>query len=718
MAETKFCADMSGVAEVYNLIINAATRFNMKGTSLPRIVVVGTESTGKTSLINRIVNKDFLPSGTGIVTRMPIKIGLVRTPLDDPRRKESKVKRDDWAEIEHDSKIYTDFNEVSDRLREIMNQQAGAGVSNTPIVVHVYSESALNLSLVDLPGLVINQIAGQEKNIPEQIERMVTSYISDPNTIILCVLPANVPPSNWKARNVVDKVDPSGERTLAALTQIDAMVDGTNANDALSGKDLKFKLGIIGVCNRSQRQLDNGISIDQTARLEQDYFSQNYPDFSNTCGIKYLIKRMNELLVKKIKADLPRLMTAFQNDLKKIERQLIDLGVREDITPENRSKKMFEIISDFSKEYEKLIQGGRAVLYNDEEAPCKKISDIFYVDFERELEIDHTKNLTPDRVKRWIDNAIGLTPKILCSSAPFIEVCKTETQRYCDPSVECVVRVHIELLDGIDTCTRNVRNVRSAFQMYPQIEKRFREIITELLSDYFEESKDLIEVYIESLASHISGAHPMFANAIDVESKKIRDGRTVKLGNFEKSSDKPSTNQTQPAKQAPGWTISRKQITSISQESEPGMLEEVLPHDQSNRIMNKINGNESNEVFSDPKNNLYHGAEQRRNEQPELMFDETTSLIMSLVPKYMSIVRRNVLDTVPVLIVSSMNRKLEKKLAPTLNQRLGSLSVAELEELFREEEKIATMRQQLESQRKELDTMINSIKAISSKNLD
>ena len=66
----------------------------------------------------------------------------------------------------------------------------------------------------------------------------------------------------------------------------------------------------------------------------------------------------------------------------------------------------------------------------------------------------------------------------------------------------------------------------------------------------------------------------------------------------------------------------------------------------------------------------------------------------------MSIVRRNILDTVPVLIISSMNRKLEKKLGPTLNQRLGSLNAAELEELFREEEEIATMRQQLESQRK------------------
>lgn len=80
-----------------------------------------------------------------------------------------------------------------------------------PIVVHIYSESALNLSLVDLPGLVINKIAGQAEDIPEQIERMVIDYISDPNTIILCVLPANVPASNWHAWNVLNKVDPSGE---------------------------------------------------------------------------------------------------------------------------------------------------------------------------------------------------------------------------------------------------------------------------------------------------------------------------------------------------------------------------------------------------------------------------------------------------------------------------------------------------------------------------
>ena len=61
--------------------------------------------------------------------------------------------------------------------------------------------------------------------------------------------------------------------------------------------------------------------------------------------------------------------------------------------------------------------------------------------------------------------------------------------------------------------------------MYPKIKERFREIITDLLSKYFKKSKNLIEDYINSLASQINVAHPIFINAIDIESKKIRDGR-------------------------------------------------------------------------------------------------------------------------------------------------------------------------------------------------
>ena len=39
---------------------------------LPQIVVVGAQSCGKSSVLENIVGKDFLPRGSGIVTRRPL----------------------------------------------------------------------------------------------------------------------------------------------------------------------------------------------------------------------------------------------------------------------------------------------------------------------------------------------------------------------------------------------------------------------------------------------------------------------------------------------------------------------------------------------------------------------------------------------------------------------------------------------------------------------
>jgi ABC-type branched-subunit amino acid transport system ATPase component len=48
-----------------------------KQISLPRIVVLGTQSSGKSSLLENIVGLDFLPRGSGVVTRRPLELRLV-----------------------------------------------------------------------------------------------------------------------------------------------------------------------------------------------------------------------------------------------------------------------------------------------------------------------------------------------------------------------------------------------------------------------------------------------------------------------------------------------------------------------------------------------------------------------------------------------------------------------------------------------------------------
>src|SRR6201996_9790701 len=49
---------------------------------LPQIVVVGSQSSGKSSVLENIVGRDFLPRGSGIVTRRPLILQLINVPSE------------------------------------------------------------------------------------------------------------------------------------------------------------------------------------------------------------------------------------------------------------------------------------------------------------------------------------------------------------------------------------------------------------------------------------------------------------------------------------------------------------------------------------------------------------------------------------------------------------------------------------------------------------
>lgn len=68
---------------------------------LPKIVVVGGQSSGKSSVLEAVVGRDFLPRGTGIVTRRPLELQL--ETASDPNSGE-------WGEFGHlPGQKFTDF---------------------------------------------------------------------------------------------------------------------------------------------------------------------------------------------------------------------------------------------------------------------------------------------------------------------------------------------------------------------------------------------------------------------------------------------------------------------------------------------------------------------------------------------------------------------------------------------------------------------------------
>lgn len=153
-------------------------------------VVVGSQSAGKSSVLENIVGRDFLPRGSGIVTRRPLILQLINVPDDGsdplpqsahPSQYNANVARPgEWAEFNHiPNRRYTDFGDVK---REIENETArvagnNKGITRQPINLKIYSPHVLNLTLVDLPGLTkVRSLASRRELLCKANSIRIGSY--------------------------------------------------------------------------------------------------------------------------------------------------------------------------------------------------------------------------------------------------------------------------------------------------------------------------------------------------------------------------------------------------------------------------------------------------------------------------------------------------------------------------------------------------------------
>ena len=220
---------------------------------LPRIASLGTQSSGKSSVLESIVGLDFLPRGDGVVTRRPLELRLCHIQDGQP-----------WAIFEErKGEKFTDFNKVRETI-EALTDEVCVGEKNIvdkPIVLNVYSPTCPDLTLVDLPGVTRVPVGKQPKNIEEITKKMAKRYCEDPLTIILCVIAANSDIATSDGLKMAKEIDVNGVRTLGVLTKLDIMDAGTDARKALMGEEIPLKLGYVGVKNRSKQDLVNKIPM-------------------------------------------------------------------------------------------------------------------------------------------------------------------------------------------------------------------------------------------------------------------------------------------------------------------------------------------------------------------------------------------------------------------------------------------------------------------------
>ena len=319
---------------------------------LPRICSLGTQSSGKSSVLESIVGLDFLPRGDGVVTRRPLELRLCHINSGEP-----------WAVFEERKGTkFTDFVKVRETIEALTDEvcKTNKNIIDKPIVLNVYSQTCPDLTLVDLPGVTRVPIGDQPKNIEEITKNMARRYVDDPLTIILCVIAANSDIATSDGLKLAKEIDTTGSRTLGVLTKLDIMDAGTDARKALMNEEIPLKLGYVGVKNRSKQDLMNKLSMAETARKEKEFF-KSHPAYKNLpaghLGTDVLINKLTKIYFRIIRENLPRIVKAINERVKSAEEELASLGQPMPTDDAGKMSLLWNMINEYCDIFRKVLQG-------------------------------------------------------------------------------------------------------------------------------------------------------------------------------------------------------------------------------------------------------------------------------------------------------------------------------------------------------------------------
>lgn len=239
---------------------------------LPRVVVVGDQSAGKTSVLEVIVRARIFPRGLGeMMTRSPIQVTLSEG-------------EEHIAQIKGQDRLYhLDSESDLARLRKdiehgmLSKLKGGQVVSPEPLSLVVRGPGLHPLVLVDLPGIIQANTLGMPDTTKGSIFEMCQNHIENPNAIILCIQDASRDPEGSGVADMIRNADPQGDRTIFVLTKVDLAeqlkLPSQKLQTILKGQKFNMKAkSYFAVVTGTSNPND---SIDSIRKAEKEYFQQS-----------------------------------------------------------------------------------------------------------------------------------------------------------------------------------------------------------------------------------------------------------------------------------------------------------------------------------------------------------------------------------------------------------------------------------------------------------
>ena len=314
--------------------------------TLPTIVVVGLESHGKSSLMERLALRDVFPRGVGFVTRMPILLKLRQVNFENSvgirliRLSGSSV----VEEVEEEKKFYDigqrNFAEVvAEKMQQFISQRGG-GSGNMQVVIdhrieiEIRAADLVDIDLLDLPGIV-----SMPKDVAEASLRLTRDFLQRDDTLALCVIDDLLPAvRSSQALGEIGRVDGLGARTIVVLTKVD-MLQGPSSqqNPARLAHRLANPATTVGFAPKAfipviNRGEDDGRSLSDTLDAEEATFAEwkrTTPELpaADHLGLTGVLNSLNSLIEEHIRQKwLPHQLEKATRRLQVVRDEIDSLG--------------------------------------------------------------------------------------------------------------------------------------------------------------------------------------------------------------------------------------------------------------------------------------------------------------------------------------------------------------------------------------------------------
>ncbi|KAG7663496.1 VPS1 [[Candida] subhashii] len=644
---------------------------------LPQITVVGSQSSGKSSVLENIVGRDFLPRGTGIVTRRPLVLQLINrraTPKNQRGGDElieinstkengeaTENNADEWGEFLHlPNKKFYNFEEIRNEIVRETDAKTGKnlGISPVPINLRIYSPHVLTLTLVDLPGLTKVPVGDQPKDIERQIKDMIMKFISKPNAIILSVNAANTDLANSDGLKLAREVDPEGARTIGVLTKVDLMDEGTDVIDILAGRVIPLRFGYVPVINRGQMDIESKKTIRDALKDERLFF-ENHPSYrakAQFCGTPYLAKKLNGILLHHIKGTLPDIKMRIEHSLKKYQHELSLLGPEMAESPASIALNM---ITQFTKDYTGILDGESRELSSQELTGGARISFVFHEIFKNGIQaLDPFDQIRDADIRTIMHNTSGSAPSLFVGTQAFEVLVKQQIHRMEEPSVRCINLIFDELVRILSQIIG-----QPIYSRYPALKELLSQQFILFLRDALIPTNEFVCDIIRAEETYVNTAHPDLlkgSQAMAIVEEKFHPKPQVQVD--------PKTGKPLPPSQQQLQQQQQQQQQGAKDETANGFFGGFFSSKNKKRLQS----------MEAPPPVLRATGTMTERETME------TEVIKLLISSYYNIVKRTVADVVPKAIMLKLIVRSKDEIQKELLEKM--YNAPDLDDLVKENE--------------------------------